>query len=277
MVGVAPVRQAVPGHMDGRVLAQCAGKEPDQADAAQERVDHGAHHFAEQRPRRVAVRCGCRSAIEVGHRRPLAFGGRGEGPCQDLQHFRQPDAGLRGRCDHRVEETPRDRRLQVSDEDPGRDLLAAEVPVHQRLILAFGDESLDKRAPRRRRGGAFDVVGRPGRGQRNIRRLSRHSLREQPGVSRRFTLTPPTSTGTTDRATERCWWTAAGSESLTVVPSVIEPFREITPVTASSASASIVFPAPECPTSATFRISAGWRPDLRSPVQRAAVYMDWTP
>ena len=68
---------------------------------------------------------------------------------------------------------------------------------------------------------------------------------------------PPATTGTTERATERCWWIAAGSESPTVVPSVIEPFREIAPVAASSASASIVFPDPERPTSATFRICSG--------------------
>ena len=32
---------------------------------------------------------------------------------------------------------------------------------------------------------------------------------------------PPTTTGTTENDTERCWWIADGSESLTVVPSAI--------------------------------------------------------
>src|SRR6478736_3844595 len=67
----------------------------------------------------------------------------------------------------------------------------------------------------------------------------------------------PAHTGTTASATERCCAMADGSESLTVVPSAIEHLRAIAPVTASRASVSIVFPAPECPTSATLRILSG--------------------
>ena len=107
------------------------------------------------------------------------FGWRGEGPCHDLQQFRQADAGLGGRGDHRVEGTLGDGRLQVADEDFRRDFLASEVPVHQRLILAFGDDPFDERAPRRLCGGAFDVAGLPGCGQRIISRLGRNSFREQ--------------------------------------------------------------------------------------------------
>ena len=53
--------------------------------------------------------------------------------------------------------------------------------------------------------------------------------------------------GAQERLTERCCRTAAGSWSETVVPSVTEPARLIVPVAASSASTSVVFPAPEWP------------------------------
>ena len=59
------------------------------------------------------------------------------------------------------------------------------------------------------------------------------------------------------QATERCWRTAAGSWSLTVVPSATVPARPIVPVAASSASTSVVLPAPECPTSTTLRTLPG--------------------
>ena len=68
---------------------------------------------------------------------------------------------------------------------------------------------------------------------------------------------PSCMNGAQARLTERCWRTAAGSWSLTVVPSVTEPARLIVPVTASSASASVVFPAPEWPTSTTLRTLPG--------------------
>ncbi|AMM31075.1 hypothetical protein SA2016_0377 [Sinomonas atrocyanea] len=64
-------------------------------------------------------------------------------------------------------------------------------------------------------------------------------------------------TGASDSATDRCWCTAAGSESPTVVPSAMVPRRAIAPAEARIASRSVVFPAPEWPTSTTFRISSG--------------------
>ena len=57
--------------------------------------------------------------------------------------------------------------------------------------------------------------------------------------------------------TERCWRTAAGSWSQTVVPSRTVPGRGIAPVCASSASTSVVFPDPDGPTRTTLRIRAG--------------------
>lgn len=68
---------------------------------------------------------------------------------------------------------------------------------------------------------------------------------------------PSCISGAQARATDRCWRTAAGSWSQTVVPSATEPAREMVPVAASSASTRVVLPAPECPTSTTLRIFAG--------------------
>ena len=68
---------------------------------------------------------------------------------------------------------------------------------------------------------------------------------------------PSCMSGAQARLTDRCCLTAAGSWSLTVVPSVTEPARLIVPVAASSASTSVVFPAPEWPTSTTLRTLPG--------------------
>ena len=65
-----------------------------------------------------------------------------------------------------------------------------------------------------------------------------------PGVSNRFTLTPFTVKGA--RLVEMVSWraTSSGSKSITVVPFSTDPRRAMAPVTASSASARVVFPAP---------------------------------
>ena len=50
--------------------------------------------------------------------------------------------------------------------------------------------------------------------------------------------------------------TSSGSKSVVVVPSSTRPRRLIAPAQNSSASASVVFPAPPWPTRATLRILA---------------------
>jgi hypothetical protein len=68
---------------------------------------------------------------------------------------------------------------------------------------------------------------------------------------------PSCAIGATASATERCWRTDAGSWSQTVLPSAMVPARPTTPVCASSASTSVVLPAPDGPTSTTLRIREG--------------------
>jgi hypothetical protein len=78
-----------------------------------------------------------------------------------------------------------------------------------------------------------------------------------PGVSKRLIFTPSCISGAQASTTERCWRTAAGSWSETVVPSVTEPARGIVWVAASNASTRVVFPEPEWPTSTTLRTLPG--------------------
>ena len=78
-----------------------------------------------------------------------------------------------------------------------------------------------------------------------------------PGVSMRLILTPSTTTGASDRETERCWRTSASSKSLTVVPSSTRPARGTAPVATRRDSSSVVFPDPLGPTSTTLRMCSG--------------------
>src|SRR5581483_11560986 len=70
-------------------------------------------------------------------------------------------------------------------------------------------------------------------------------------------LMPACCSGAMARVTDRCWRTAAGSWSHTVVPSATVPARLITPLAASNASTNVVLPAPDGPISATLRITDG--------------------
>ncbi|AMM31076.1 hypothetical protein SA2016_0378 [Sinomonas atrocyanea] len=65
VVRVPALGQAVPGDVDGRVLAQCAGEEPHEADTAQERIHGGPHDLAHDRPVRIAAQTLDRRAVEV--------------------------------------------------------------------------------------------------------------------------------------------------------------------------------------------------------------------
>src|SRR6266487_3014100 len=79
-----------------------------------------------------------------------------------------------------------------------------------------------------------------------------------PGVSSRLTLTPAWVSGASVRLTDRCCLISTSSKSLTVVPSSTRPARWMVPVATSSASTSVVLPAPEWPTSTTLRTLLCW-------------------
>src|SRR5258706_7061738 len=73
-----------------------------------------------------------------------------------------------------------------------------------------------------------------------------------------LTLTSLWTNGARVRFTERCCLISTSSKSLTVLPSSTRPVRWMVPVSASNVSARVVFPAPEWPTSTTFRTFSGW-------------------
>src|SRR5262249_34719087 len=79
-----------------------------------------------------------------------------------------------------------------------------------------------------------------------------------PGVSSRLTLTPAWISGASVRLADRCCLISTSSKSLTVVPSSTRPARWMVPVATSSASTSVVLPAPEWPTSTTLRTLLCW-------------------
>ncbi len=62
----------------------------------------------------------------------------------DLEHLRRAESRRGGCRQHRVERAPRDRGLEVVDEHLEVDVLAAEVAVHQRLVLGLRDDPLDQ-------------------------------------------------------------------------------------------------------------------------------------
>src|SRR5436190_14236498 len=73
----------------------------------------------------------------------------------------------------------------------------------------------------------------------------------------RLVLWPSYSRGAVVADTEIWRLISSGSKSVVVVPSSTRPLRLITPAQCSSASVSVVLPAPPWPTRATFRILAG--------------------
>src|SRR5204863_7980474 len=94
-----------------------------------------------------------------------------------------------------------------------------------------------------------------------------------PGVSIRLILTPLYISGATARPTERCWRTAAGSWSQTVVPSVTEPALVITPAAVSRASVRVVLPEPDGPTRTMLRTLAGSSTATAAPPSPLSVFL----
>ena len=70
---------------------------------------------------------------------------RREAARRDLQQFQRSDAGAAAHRDHREEGAAGHRLLQILDQLV--DLFAAEVALHQRLVLGLLDDPLDQRAP----------------------------------------------------------------------------------------------------------------------------------
>ena len=81
-----------------------------------------------------------------------------------------------------------------------------------------------------------------------------------PGVSIRLIWRPAVVPNSRLELVEWWWARASGSKSLTVVASVTLPVRLIAPQRWRTASASVVLPAPVCPSRTMLQSASGWKP-----------------
>ncbi len=144
MVFVPAGRPSVAGHVHGGVGAQRAGEDADQADPAHVRVGGGLDHLGQQRALGIGGQATDGLAVRRSDRGQRVLGGRGEGLGHDFEQLEHADPLRRGDGQHRVEAAARDGLLQVFDEYLGVDLFPGQVPVHQALVFALGDDALDQ-------------------------------------------------------------------------------------------------------------------------------------
>ena len=134
-------------HVNRRVGPDGPGEHPDQADPADVGIRRRLDHLGQQRSVRVAgqalsrvLPCGVNTSGSG------CSGRRREARGDDLQQFQRADAGAAARRNHREERRAGDGLLQILDQHRLVDLLAAEVALHQRLVLGLLDDSLDQGA-----------------------------------------------------------------------------------------------------------------------------------
>jgi hypothetical protein len=144
VVGVPAGLHAVAGDVYRGLRTQRAGEHPDQGHPAHVRVDRGLDHLGHQGAGRVAAQRVARFPTGTGDLRQVVLQRRREPLGQYLQQRVQPDAGLRAHRDHREEAAARDRLLQVLDDHLGLDGLAGQIPVHEALVLALGDDAFEQ-------------------------------------------------------------------------------------------------------------------------------------
>ncbi len=140
-------RGEVAGHMNRRVGGDGAGEHPHQADATHVRVRCGLHDLGEKGSGRIARQAVAGLALLGEHLGQLVFGRGREPGGDDLQQLDRADPGAAAHRDHREERRARDGLFEIVDQHGLIDLLAAEVPLHQCLVLGLLDDSLDQAAP----------------------------------------------------------------------------------------------------------------------------------
>ncbi len=147
VVLVAAVGHAVPGHVHGALGPQRPGEHPHDRHPADVGVDGGAHDLGDQRALGVGGQPGAGEAVEADHVGQRVLQRRRERADDAVQQLGQAHAGRRAHRQHRVERAARHGRLQVRDQRRLVDLLAVEVALHERLVLALGDDPLDQLGP----------------------------------------------------------------------------------------------------------------------------------
>ena len=152
VVGVAGAlaeeRREVAGDVQRLVGVESAGEDADHAHAPDVRVAGGLHDLGHQRARRVTRRA-CRRLAPAGVNTSGGVCSGGDGKPRTIRSSSsvQPTPVAGADRHHREERRARDGLLQVGDQHVLLDLLAAEVAVHQRLVLGLLDDPLDQLAP----------------------------------------------------------------------------------------------------------------------------------
>ena len=142
----AEERREVAGHVHRLLGGEGAGEDADQAEAADVRVAGRLHDLGHQRALRVAldlVGAAAGRREDVGRR---VLRRRREPRHGEVEQLGAADPGLRADGDDRVERRAGHGLLEVLGEHLGVDVLAAEVAVHQGLVLGLLDHALDERA-----------------------------------------------------------------------------------------------------------------------------------
>ncbi len=173
------------------IRPQRAGEHPDDGHPADVRVGRRLDHLGDQWPVRAAgQRLPVLARRGVDRRQDVLDRCR-EAAADHLQQFRYAEPGGRHARQHRMERAAGDRRLQVVDDRVEADLLAAEVPVEQAVVLRLGDHRLDQRIPlgRRSRPARPRSPGGPSGCRPSCRRPSGTAARSAP------TDAPPSPSG----------------------------------------------------------------------------------
>ena len=144
--GVGEERGEVTGHVYRRIRHQRAGEDPHDADPADVLVTAGAHHLGHQGA--VGVTGHGSSARAVGPEGVLRgmLGRRREAPNDQVEQVGAAATVEGTDRDHRVQPGAGHRGLEVLDQQVLVDELAAEIAVHQRLVLGLLDHRLDEGA-----------------------------------------------------------------------------------------------------------------------------------
>ena len=137
-------RGEVAGDVHRLVGGQGSGEDADQAQPADVRVAGRLHDLGDERSLGVAldrVALGSRGREDLGRGMFLR---RREAGHREVEQLGAADTGLRADRHDREERRPGHGRLEVVGEHLRRDLLAAEIAVHQGLVLGLLDDALDE-------------------------------------------------------------------------------------------------------------------------------------
>ncbi len=148
VIGMSALGHAVAGDVHRPFRAHHAGEHPRQRDAAHVRVDRGVHHLGRQRSLRVRDEGARVAAVLIGELRQRVLQRRRKAALDAVEHLADADPGYRAHRKHGVQAALGHPFFQVGDQRGLVDRLAVEVPVHQRLVFALGDDGFDELAPR---------------------------------------------------------------------------------------------------------------------------------